>query len=306
MRTVLFTHPDCLSHRPPAGHPERPERLSAVLDALEALDGLERREAPLAEDADITTLHPQRLIDVLEEATPRDGEGPAPLDPDTWLSEGTLAAARRAAGAVLAAVDGTMTGDFEAAFCAVRPPGHHAEPARPMGFCLFNSAVLGALRARDVHGAQRVALIDFDVHHGNGSEAAFRGQSGLFYASIHQSPLYPGTGDPADHGEAGEIANITFGPGEDAAAWRAAVERGLFPALEDFAPDMMILSAGFDAHRDDPLASGSLTEDDYAWITAELARRAQPRRLVSTLEGGYDLNALGRSAAAHVKALLDA
>jgi acetoin utilization deacetylase AcuC-like enzyme len=214
-------------------------------------------------------------------------------------------AARRAAGATLAAVDAVMTGACEAAFCAVRPPGHHAESARPMGFCLFNSAALAAFRARDAHGAQRVAVVDFDVHHGNGTEAAFRGQRGLLYASVHQWPLYPGTGDPQDRGVDGEIVNTVFRPGASAADWRAAVERELFPRLEAFAPDMMIVSAGFDAHRDDPLASGALDDEDYSWITAELARRVSPRRIVSTLEGGYDLDALGRSAAAHVRALMD-
>ncbi len=308
MKTVLFTHPDCLSHRPPEGHPERPERLAAVLEALEGqgFEGLERREAPLASDDDLAALHPRRLIRALETAAPAPGAPPVALDPDTWLSAGTLAAARRAAGAVLAAVDGAMSGEFEAAFCAVRPPGHHAEPDRPMGFCLFNSAALGALHARDLHGARRVALVDFDVHHGNGSETAFRGQEGLLYVSIHQWPLYPGTGDPDDTGAHGEIANTVFPPGAGAGAWRAAVMRGLLPRLEAFAPDMLLISAGFDAHRDDPLASGMLDEGDYAWITEELARRVSPARLVSTLEGGYDLEALGRSAAAHVRALIAA
>jgi acetoin utilization deacetylase AcuC-like enzyme len=307
MKTLLFTHPDCLLHRPPSGHPERPERLQAVIAALSHIEGLGRRDAPLATDAQIARLHPLGLIQALEQAAPESPHAhPVAIDPDTWLSAGTMNAARRAAGAALAAVDAVMTGEAEAAFCAVRPPGHHAEPARPMGFCLFNSAALAALHAREAHGAQRVALVDFDVHHGNGSEAAFRGQEGLLYASIHQSPLYPGTGDPADTGADGEIANVTFAPGAGAAAWRAAVETKLLPRLEAFAPDMLIVSAGFDAHRDDPLANGALLEADYAWITGELAARAANRRLVSVLEGGYDLDALGRSAAAHVRALMDA
>lgn len=305
MKTLLFTHPDCFLHRPPAGHPERPERLQAVLAALEDLEGLERRPAPLANDAQISQLHPQALIRAIEAALPEAEDRPVAIDPDTWLSPGSLEAARRAAGAVLAAVDAVMAGEAEAAFCAVRPPGHHAEPDRPMGFCLFNSAALGALRAQAL-GAARTALVDFDVHHGNGSEAAIRGRNGMLYASIHQWPLYPGTGHPADRGAHGEIANVTFPPGASAAVWRAAVERQLLPRLEAFAPDMLIISAGFDAHRDDPLASGALTEDDYAWITAALAERVRPRRLVSILEGGYDLAALGRSAAAHVRALMDA
>jgi acetoin utilization deacetylase AcuC-like enzyme len=305
MKTLLFTHPECLLHRPPEGHPERPERLEAVLAALGGIEGLERREAPLADDGQISQLHPLALIRALESAAPETEGRPVAIDPDTWLSPGSVNAARRAAGAALAAVEAVMAGEAEAAFCAVRPPGHHAEPDRPMGFCLFNSAALAALRGRAL-GAERVALVDFDVHHGNGSEAAFRGRDGLLYASIHQWPLYPGTGDPADRGAHGEIANVTFPPGASARDWRAAVERSLLPRLGAFAPDLMIVSAGFDAHRADPLAGGALTEDDYGWITAELAARVAPRRLVSALEGGYDLGALGRSAAAHVRALMHA
>ncbi|HZS83420.1 MAG TPA: histone deacetylase family protein [Stellaceae bacterium] len=308
MTTLLYTHPACLEHDPGSYHPECPDRLRAVMAALDAEEfaALERREAPRADLADIARVHPRQYIDAVLAAVPASGH--AGLDADTVLSPGSGEAALRAAGAVCAAVDAVMAGEGDNAFCAVRPPGHHAEPARPMGFCLFNNVAIGAARARAAHGIARAAVVDFDVHHGNGTQAMFAADPTLFYASTHQSPLYPGTGGREERG-VGNIVNVPLQPMSGSAQFRAAFEDIILPALEAFRPEFLFISAGFDAHRRDPLAQLELGEEDFAWVTrrlAECARRHCAGRLVSALEGGYDLAALGASAAAHLRTLMAA
>lgn len=300
---ALYTHSDMFDHRPGEGHPERPERLRAVADALnDATDlDLEPREAPQAEIADLTRVHPAAYVDAILAASPTSGF--TQLDPDTALSPGSVMAARRAAGAVIAAVRDVAAGQGTRAFCAVRPPGHHAEPDTAMGFCIFSNVAVAA-RAAQGAGMARVAVVDFDVHHGNGTQAAFEDDPTLFLASIHQHPLYPGTGDPAETG-VGNIANGIVGPHAPREQWRAVFE-GLMEQVDAFAPDLILISAGFDAHARDPLAHQSLEAEDFAWATRAVASVANARsrgRIVSSLEGGYDLEALGRSALAHVRAL---
>jgi acetoin utilization deacetylase AcuC-like enzyme len=308
MTTLLFTHPACLEHDPGSYHPESPDRLRAVLAALdgEEFAAVERREAPRVDRADLARVHPHAYVEAVLEAVPASGH--VGLDADTIVSPGSGEAALRAAGAVCAAVDAVMAGEARNAFCAVRPPGHHAEPARPMGFCLFNNVAVGALRARHAHGLTRAAVIDFDVHHGNGTQAMFEADPDLFYASTHQYPLYPGTGGAGERG-VGNIVNVPLRPGAGSAPFRQAFSDVILPALDAFRPDFLLISAGFDAHRSDPLAQLELDEADFAWVTARLcecAARHCAGRLVSTLEGGYDLNALGASAAAHLRALMAA
>ncbi|HRE59957.1 MAG TPA: histone deacetylase family protein [Micropepsaceae bacterium] len=309
MPTALFTHTACLHHETPPGHPESPARLKAVLDALATpqFTALIRREAPRATAEEIARAHPMAHVTRILDAVPQ--KGLHRLDGDTSLSPGSGEAALRAAGAVVAAVDAVMAGECGNAFCAVRPPGHHAEPSVPMGFCLFNNVAIGAHHARAAHGAKRVAVIDFDVHHGNGTQAMFEEDKDLFFASTHQWPLYPGTGLPQERGVAGNILNVPLPPRAGSAAFRAAMTDAVLPALDSFAPDFVLISAGFDAHEDDPLAELRLTEDDFSFATTAIAALAKKHcrgRLVSTLEGGYDLAALGRSAAAHVAALMAA
>jgi acetoin utilization deacetylase AcuC-like enzyme len=308
MTTLLYTHEACIAHDPGPHHPESPARLKAVLEALSAPEfaGLDRREAPEAAIDDIARVHPRRLVESLLAQMPK--EGYAAIDADTILCPESGQAALRAAGAVAAAVDAVIGGEAERAFCAVRPPGHHAEPNRPMGFCVFNNVAVGALRARDVHGVARVAVIDFDVHHGNGTQARFADDPTLFYASTHQSPLYPGTGAASETG-VGNIVNLPLRPMSGSNEFRQGMTRVVLPALAEFAPELVMISAGFDAHRADPLAQLMLDTSDYAWITerlVEIARDHARGRVVSTLEGGYDLTALGASAAAHVRALMAA
>ena len=305
MTTALFTHAACLAHDPGPQHPESPARLRAVLAALDApaFAGLIRREAPLATEEQITRVHPPELIHALLGALPE--RGYAQIDGDTILSPGSGEAALRAAGALCAAVDAVMNGEARNAFCAVRPPGHHAEPNQPMGFCLFNNVAIGAAHARAAHGLRRIAVLDFDVHHGNGTQAAFEADADLFFASSHQSPLYPGTGRASEAG-VGNIFNAPLPPGADGRHFRKVWSERLLPALRDFKPEFVLISAGFDAHEDDPLANLALGEDDYAWITREILSVADDccsGRVVSTLEGGYDLDALARSVAAHVREL---
>ena len=309
MTTLLYTHESCIEHDPGPTHPESPDRLRAVLRALETPDfaALDRREAPRAELDQIARVHPRDYIDAALAAVP--AEGWAHLDPDTALSPRSGEAALRASGALCAAVDAVIAGEAANAFCAVRPPGHHAEPARAMGFCIFNHVAVGAEQARAAHGLSRVAVVDFDVHHGNGTQAMFWDDANLLYASTHQFPHYPGTGRPAESGVAGNIVNAPLAPNSGSAEFRHAMDALILPALAEFKPEFLLVSAGFDAHRDDPLASLNLTEDDFTWVTRELVRVADRHcggRLVSTLEGGYDLPALGRSAAAHLAALMEA
>ncbi len=312
MSTAIVTHPDCLGHETPPGHPERVERLEVILEALKGapFSDLLWEEAPLAADEAIARVHPGQHIAMVEAAgTAASAAGCVHIDADTAVSDGSVAAARRAAGAVVAAVDGIMAGRYARAFCAVRPPGHHAEPGRAMGFCLFNNIGVGAYHARAVHGLQRIAVVDFDVHHGNGTQALAEQDPDLFFASIHEGGIYPGTGRAEETGPAGNIVNVPLGHGVDPRAWRAAFAQTIVPALDAFDPDMVFISAGFDAHAADPLANFTLGERDFAWATAQLAAVAARRcgdQLVSTLEGGYDLPALARSAAAHVEALCGA
>ena len=308
MATLLLTHPACLQHDTSPGHPESAERLKAVLAALEApeFSGLIRRQAPRAELAAIARVHPRDFIDRCLATVPKTGY--AAIDGDTILSPGSGEAALRAAGALCAAVDGVMAGEAENAFCAVRPPGHHAEPSQAMGFCLFNNVAIGALHARAAHGCERVAVVDFDVHHGNGTQAAFEADPDLFFASTHQSPLYPGTGSASERG-VGNIVNVPLDPGANGAEFRVALREFILPALRDFGPDFILISAGFDGHREDPLANLNLTEEDFAWATREILAVADDccaGRVVSTLEGGYDLDALAASISAHVRALMAA
>jgi len=309
MHTILYSHPACLTHDPGPMHPECPDRLRAVLQALEqeSFMLLNRREAPRAEIDAIARVHPRDYVEGLLNAIPSHGE--RALDADTRVSPGSGEAALRAAGAAVGAVDSVMAGEARNAFCAVRPPGHHAEPARAMGFCLFNNVAVAAAHARAAHGLKRVAVMDFDVHHGNGTEAMFRADPDLFYASTHQMPLYPGTGSPDETGVSGNIVNAPLPPMAGSGEFRVAMSRVVIPALREFEPEFLIVSAGFDAHMADPLAQLRLTEADFAWATAELMRVAAEfcdSRLISTLEGGYDLTALARSAAAHVRTLMEA
>jgi acetoin utilization deacetylase AcuC-like enzyme len=306
--TAVFTHVACLDHDPGQSHPECPARLSAILDALnvERFAGLAWREAPPIDPAVIELAHPARFIDRVLGAIPPAGR--AAIDRDTLVCPGSRDAALRAVGAVCAAVDAVAAGALTNAFCPVRPPGHHAEAERAMGFCLFNNVAVGALHARKAHGYRRVAVVDFDVHHGNGTQAIFERDADLFYASSHEYPLYPGTGAAEERG-VGNVVNAPLPPGSGGRAFRAAYERLVLPALDAFAPDLLMISAGFDAHRADPLSTLELVEDDYAWVTRELvgiARRHCADRIVSTLEGGYDLEALANSAAAHVGELMAA
>jgi acetoin utilization deacetylase AcuC-like enzyme len=308
MTTLLYTHRACLGHDPGPHHPECPARLEAVLAALDAPEfaGLIRREAPRATLDAIARVHPRSHIDRTLAAVPQSGYHA--IDGDTFLSPGSGEAALRAAGALVAAVDAVVAGEAKNAFCAVRPPGHHAEPATAMGFCLFNNAVIGALHARATHGLRRVAIVDFDVHHGNGSQAVAETDADLFYASTHQMPLYPGTGSAKETG-VGNIVNRPLRAGAGRDEFRTAFGEWIMPALGHFAPDLVIVSAGFDAHADDPLAGLRLTEADFTWVTEQLlglAERYCGGRLVSTLEGGYDLGALASSTAAHVAALMAA
>jgi acetoin utilization deacetylase AcuC-like enzyme len=307
MTTALFTHSACLYHETPPGHPESSDRLRAVLHALEdeAFQNLAREEAPPAAREEIERVHPAYYVDAVLKAVPERGFGA--LDPDTHLSPGSGEAMLRAAGAVVAAVDRVMSGKVRNAFCAVRPPGHHAEPTRSMGFCMFNNVAVGALHARTRHGLRRIAVVDFDVHHGNGTQAMFQDDENLFFASSHQMPLYPGTGRPQERGRANNILNAALDPGAGSHEFRQAWDNTVLPALDAFNPDFILISAGFDAHRRDPLANVNLVEADYTWVTEKLCAIAKARcaaRVVSTLEGGYDLKALADSASAHVKALM--
>jgi len=309
MPTLYVTHSAFTGHDTGAGHPERADRMRAI-DAVmghELFAGLQREDAPEADSASLALVHPQSYVDAIRQAAPDRGQ--VYLDGDTLMSPGSLEAALRAVGAGLRAVDAVMTGEVRNAFCAVRPPGHHAEPMRAMGFCLFSSIAIAGQHARAKHGAERVAVVDFDVHHGNGTQAAFWSDKDLFFASTHEMPLYPGTGAVAETGAADNIVNAPLRSGDGGAQFRAALRDRILPRLTDFRPDIVLISAGFDAHRDDPLGNLMLVEEDFAWATAELlqvAERHSGGRVVSMLEGGYDLRALAGSAAVHVKTLMEA
>jgi len=308
MATLFITHPDCVAHDPGTGHPESPARLEAVLAAMEEpqFRTLIRREAPLGSKADAARVHGEQFVEAVLASVPQSGR--AALDPDTILSKQSGQAALRAIGAITSAVDAVMAGEANNGFCAVRPPGHHAEPDRPMGFCLFNSIAIAARHAQKVGGLGRIAIVDFDVHHGNGTQAVAEDDPSLFFASSHQFPLYPGTG-AADETGVGNVVNVPLPAGASGTNFRRAYETAILPALDAFAPELVLVSAGFDAHRADPLAGLELEEADFAWVTSRLLEAAQRHaqgRLVSILEGGYDLRALAGSAAAHVQALMTA
>jgi acetoin utilization deacetylase AcuC-like enzyme len=312
MTTLLLTHPAFLGHDTGYGHPERADRMRAVDKALahETFAGLVRAEAPLRDDAEqwIALAHPERYIAALKSMRPGPGEEAVRVDPDTVLSPGSWEAAVRAVGAGLMAVDLVVERRMHNAFCQVRPPGHHAEAARAMGFCFFNSIAVAGLYARKKHGLERIAVVDFDVHHGNGTQDIFWSDKDLFFGSTHQMPLYPGTGALSETG-VGNIWNAPLRPGDAGDAFRQAFETRVLPALRNFSPDIVLISAGFDAHKDDPLANLGLVEADFLWATeklAEVARKQAGGRLVSMLEGGYNLTALARSVAVHVKGLMDA
>jgi acetoin utilization deacetylase AcuC-like enzyme len=307
MSTLYITHPACLNHLTPSGHPERPDRLRAIDRVLEheRFQTLARVAAPEASIDDIALCHPRELIEEIAGAVPK--EGMVRIDADTSMSPGSFAAALRAIGGALYAVDEVMTGKAPNAFCAMRPPGHHAETVRPMGFCLFNSAAIAARHAQKKHGAERVAIVDFDVHHGNGTQEIFWSDPTVMYCSTHEMPLYPGTGARSERGEHNTIVNAPLRAGDGGEAFHAAFEQTILPRLREFGPDLVMISAGFDAHLRDPLANLNLVEADYAWVTQKLMEIADVKangRVVSLLEGGYDLQGLASSVAAHVTALM--
>jgi len=309
MTTMLLTHDAFLRHDVPDGHPERPDRVRALgrTFGAEEFADLLRREAPLGERPLAELAHPPHYVDVLERLRP--AQGYAGIDPDTLMSPGTLEATFRALGGAAAAVDAVFGGDATNAFLCARPPGHHAERTRAMGFCFFNTAAVAARHAQRAHGAERIAIFDWDVHHGNGTQDIFWADPSVLYASTHQMPLYPGTGARGETGEHGTIVNAPLAAGDGGEAFRAAVTSAVLPRIEAYAPDLIIISAGFDAHRLDPLANLALDAEDFAWATRELmeiARRRCGSRIVSVLEGGYDLVGLTQSAAAHVRALQEA
>ena len=307
MSTLLITHPACLDHLTPSGHPERPDRLRAVERALEAekFQSLERAQAPAAALEIIALCHPMEYITELRDASPK--EGLVHIDADTAMSPGSFEAALRAAGGGIFAVDEVMAKKADNAFVATRPPGHHAETARPMGFCFFDNAAIAARYARQRYGIARAAIVDFDVHHGNGSQEIFWADKSVMYCSTHQMPLFPGTGAVIESGEYNTVVNAPLRPGDGGEAFRDAFENRILPRLREYRPELIVISAGFDAHVRDPLANINLIEGDFTWATQKImdvADHSAEGRVVSMLEGGYDLQALGNSAAAHVMALM--
>ncbi len=308
MTTALITHPDCLNHVTPDGHPEQVARLQAILAALkdDTFDALERIKAPLAEKLQILRAHPSDYFERVKASEPTTGW--KMLDGDTHMSNGSFNAALRAAGANVKAVDMIMAGLVDNAFCAIRPPGHHAETATSMGFCLFGNVVIGAKHALEHHGLSRVAIVDFDVHHGNGTQDLVWNDDRILFASTHQMPLYPGTGAAHETGGSGNVLNVPLAPNANSTALKYAFEQSIIPALYHHKPEMIFISAGFDAHFADPLANLNFTEGDFIWATRQLKDAANELcrgRLVSTLEGGYDLDALAASTAAHIKVLME-
>jgi acetoin utilization deacetylase AcuC-like enzyme len=310
MATLLISHPAFLEHDTGPYHPERPDRLRAILGALEdpAFDGLVRLAAPAASMEEMTRVHPQDYVEAILGIRPGPGEH-VHVDGDTVVSQGSAEAIQRAAGAVVAGVEAVMEGKVRTAFAAVRPPGHHAAPGVPGGFCLINNAAVGARHAQAKYGVERVAIVDFDVHHGQGTQAVVEPDPSLFYASTHQYPLYPGTGSSRETGTDNNVVNVPLRAGSGSAEFRAAWGERILPLLDAFAPEFVIVSAGFDAHRADPLAQLDVETEDFVWLTEELlaiAARHAKGRLVSVLEGGYDLAALAESAATHVQSLMRA
>ncbi|MGH6925693.1 MAG: histone deacetylase family protein [Propylenella sp.] len=308
MTTLLLHHPAFLEHVTPVGHPERADRLRALHAALdnESFAALRRAEAPLAEEEAALLCHDADYVETIRRAVPR--EGFARLDMDTTVSPGSWEAAMRAVGAALHAVDAVAAGQAKNAFCAVRPPGHHAETRRAMGFCLLNNAGIAARHAQRKHGMDHVAIVDWDVHHGNGTQEIFWSDPSVLYASTHQMPLYPGTGAASETG-VGNIFNAPLAPGDGSEEFRTAFRERILPAVRAFGPELILISAGFDAHRRDPLAEIHLEAEDFAWATGELmdiAEATAKGRVVAVLEGGYDLRALAESVAAHIRRLMAA
>ncbi len=307
MTTAFIHHPDCTRHDMGPGHPECAARLAAIDDCLLAsglLDYLSDHLAPIVDRVALERVHSTAHVDAIEAASP--GTGLVQLDPDTAMNPHSLAAARRAAGAAVLATDLVISGQASNAFCNVRPPGHHAERGRAMGFCFFNNVAVAAAHALEVHGLDRVAIVDFDVHHGNGTEDIFRDDPRVLMVSTFQHPFYPYSGT---EGRSDRMVNVPLAAGSGGTAFRAVVTAEWLPALDAFQPQMLFVSAGFDAHRDDAMGALRLVEDDYTWVTqrlVEVAGRHAGGRIVSLLEGGYELRSLGLSAAAHVKVLMDA
>jgi acetoin utilization deacetylase AcuC-like enzyme len=308
MTTLVYSHSACLEHRPGPSHPESPERLKAVLTALQAPEfySLKWQDAPMGTREQVVLVHTPEFVDQVEYNAPASGY--MPLDGgDTVMSPGSWEAVMRCVGAACAGVDAVLNSEAHNVFCATRPCGHHAEPDRAMGFCIFNQAAIAAAYAYEVHKLERVAVIDFDVHHGNGTQAAFYNRPEMLYASSHQSPLYPGTGSKKETGVANNIVNVPLPPGCNSELFRSRIEAEMLPAIRNFNPELIIISAGFDAHHSDPLAGLNLQDDDYSWITEELMRIADETcqgRVVSILEGGYSLDGLASSTKAHVRALM--
>lgn len=304
MTTALITHPDCLGHVTPEGHPEQVARLERILEALEGKDVI-RVKAPLVAEDDLLRVHPKSHVEAIRAASPVSGR--VQLDADTWMSPGTLAAAHRAVGGAVRAVDLVVSGEAHNAFVATRPPGHHAERETTMGFCLFGNVAVAAKYALDHHGLKRVAVVDFDVHHGNGTQDLLEDEPRAFFASSHQYPLWPGTGAAHETGPHNTILNVPLPPRSGGAVFRREYEDKVFPRVRAFKPELILVSAGFDAHRDDPLADLQLETEDFVWVTerlCDLADELCAGKLVSCLEGGYNLYALAESVAAHVDVLI--
>lgn len=304
--TLIYTHDSALAHVTPPGHPERVARIEALLPALRDIAGLDWREAPAADRSEVLRCHPARYVERVEAAIP--SEGYVSLDADTHVSPGSLTAALHGVGGCVAAVDSVLAGDAKSAFVAMRPPGHHAETETAMGFCLFGNAAIAAKRALDHHGLARVAVLDFDVHHGNGTQDLLWHEERTLFCSSHQMPLYPGTGAAHETGAHDNVVNAPLAPMTGGAEMKRAWGDIILPAVDDFSPELIIVSAGFDAHARDPLANLNWTEEDFTWLTAAICDVAEAHsegRVVSTLEGGYDLGALAASAAAHVRILME-
>jgi acetoin utilization deacetylase AcuC-like enzyme len=311
LTTLLISHPSALDHATPPGHPERADRIRAVETALAdpSFAALMREEAPLAQFGDALICHEDEYVSELEASLPQAGtaEGCIALDADTFASPGSRHAILRAVGGAMRATDAVMMGEASNAFVAMRPPGHHAEKHRAMGFCFFNNAAIAARHAQRKHGAQRVAIIDWDVHHGNGTQAIFWDDPSVLFCSTHEMPLYPGTGAICETGENGTIVNVPLRAGDDGAVFKEAFSTSVLPRIVDFAPDFIVISAGFDAHHRDPLANLRLVADDFAWATGQImaiADKSCGGRVVSLLEGGYDLRGLSESVTAHVGSLM--